>query len=77
MHVQRWPRDIELKKGLLSGLWKDLKTIVSARGASITDNTGSGIPARDFLEILEGADEGHECLAVRWAVILGDDEKLV
>jgi hypothetical protein len=27
MHVQRWPRDVDLKKGLLSGLWKDLKTV--------------------------------------------------
>ncbi len=31
MHVQGWPRDIDLKKGLLSGLWKDLKTVVSAK----------------------------------------------
>jgi hypothetical protein len=23
MHVQRWPRDVDLKKGLLSRLWKD------------------------------------------------------
>ncbi len=49
MHIQRWPRDIDLKKGLLYGLWKDLKTIVSARDASITDDSGSGIPAREFL----------------------------
>jgi hypothetical protein len=77
MHIQRWPRDVDLKKGLLSGLWKDLKTIVSARDASITDNSGAGIPAREFLEILEGAEEGHECTAIRWAVALGDDEKLV
>jgi hypothetical protein len=77
MHVQRWPRDIELKKGLLSGMWKDLKTVVSARDASITDDTGSGIPAREFLEILDGAEEGHEYAAISWAVALGDDERLV
>jgi hypothetical protein len=41
MHVQRWPRDVDLKKGLLSGLWKDLKTVVSARDAFLTDDTGS------------------------------------
>ncbi len=32
--------------------------VVSARDASIADDTDSGIPAREFLEILEGADEG-------------------
>jgi len=77
MHIQRWPRDVDLKKGLLSGLWNDLKTVVSARDASITDITGSGIPAREFLEVLEGAEDGHESAAIRWAVALGDDERLV
>jgi hypothetical protein len=60
---------------LLSGLWKDLKTAVSARDASITDDTRSSIPAREFLEILEGADEGHECAAIRW--VLGDDQEMM
>jgi hypothetical protein len=73
MHIQRWPRD----KGLLSGQWNDLKTVVSARDASIINDTGSGVPAREFLEILEGAEEGHDCAAIRWAVALGDDERLV
>jgi hypothetical protein len=77
MHIQRWPRDVDLKKGLLSGLWNDLKTVVSARDASVMDNTGSGIPAREFLEVLEGAEDGHESAAIRWAVALGDDERLV
>jgi hypothetical protein len=77
MHIQRWPRDVDLKKGLLSGLWNDLKTVVSARDASITDITGSGIPAREFLEVLEGAEDGHESAAIRWAVALGDDDRLV
>jgi hypothetical protein len=58
-------------------MWKDLKTVVSARDASITDDTGSTIPAREFLEILDGADEGHECAAIRWAVALGGNERLV
>jgi hypothetical protein len=44
MHIQRWPRDIDLKKVLLSGMWKDLKMVVSAMDASITDDTGSGVP---------------------------------
>ena len=77
MHIQRWPRDVDLKKGLLSGLWNDLKTVVSARDASVMDNTGSGIPAREFLEVLEGAEDGHESAAIRWAIALGDDERLV
>jgi hypothetical protein len=44
MHIQRWPRDKDLKKGLLSGLWKDLKTIVP-RGTPPSPTTrGLGFP---------------------------------
>ncbi len=38
--------------------------VVSARDASITDDPDSGIPAREFLEILDGADEGHDFAAI-------------
>jgi hypothetical protein len=51
--------------------------VVSARDASITDDTGTGIPAREFLEILDSADVGPECAGIRWAAGLGDDERLV
>ncbi len=30
IHIQRWPRDLDLSKGLLSGLWKDIATMVSS-----------------------------------------------
>jgi hypothetical protein len=76
MLIQRWPRDINLKKGLLSGLWQDIKTIVSSRDASITNSEGTGIPPREFLEVLESTDK-PVCAAIRWAVALGDDERLV
>ena len=48
---------------------------MSARDASITDDTGTGIPAREFLEILDSADVGPECAAIRWAAGLGDDDE--
>jgi hypothetical protein len=32
LYIQRWPRDIDLRKGLLSGLWKDVIALVSNNG---------------------------------------------
>ncbi len=34
------------------------------------------IPANEFLQMLEEANDGPECAAVRWAVVLGANEKL-
>jgi hypothetical protein len=74
--MQRWPRDLDLRKGLLSGHWKDISTVVACRDASVFDADGAGIPADEFLKTLEDPDNGKEAAAVRWAVRLSDNEKL-
>ncbi len=33
IRIQQWPRDLRLRKGLLSSLWTDLSAVVSARDA--------------------------------------------
>jgi hypothetical protein len=50
---------------------------VSCRDASVFDDKGAGIPADEFLRLLEDPDNGKEAAAVRWAVRLSDSEKLV
>jgi hypothetical protein len=40
--IQRWPRDIDLRKGLLSGRWEDFKWMVSCCDACILDKEGWG-----------------------------------
>ncbi len=42
IRMQRWPRDLDLRKGMLSGYWKDISTIVSCRDASVFDANGAG-----------------------------------
>jgi hypothetical protein len=70
IRMQRWPSDLDLRKGLLSCNWKDISTIVSCRDASVYDDRGAGIPAEEFLRILEDPENGKEAAAVRWAVRL-------
>jgi hypothetical protein len=74
--IQRWPRDLDLRKGLLSGLWKDFAMLVSTRDASVLDKDGAGIPASEFLKMIEQAEGGPASGAARWATVLGDNEKL-
>ncbi len=42
IRIQQWPRDLRLRKGLLSSLWTDLSAVASARDAEVTDAEGAG-----------------------------------
>ena len=76
VNIQRWARDIVIRDGLLSSLWTDLSTIVSARDATIHDNNGAGIPAAEFLRLLDEAEDGDAQAALRWAVTLNERGRL-
>ena len=67
IRMQRWTRDLDLRKGLLSGNWKDIATIASCGNASVFDDKGAGIPTEEFLRTLEDPENGIEAAAVRWA----------
>jgi hypothetical protein len=43
--MQRWPRDVNLHTGMISGLWSDVASLVSSRDAAVFDAQGAGIPA--------------------------------
>jgi hypothetical protein len=75
IHLQRWPRDIVLRKGLLSGNWTDISAMVSARDAAVFDDGGAGIAAAEFLRKTK-ASEDDVSGSVRWAVVLDDSAKL-
>ncbi len=68
VNIQRWASDIVIRDGLLSSLWADLSTIMSARDATIHDSHRAGIPAAEFLRLLDEAEDGDAQAALRWAV---------
>ncbi len=45
IRIRRWPRDLALRKGLLSDLWKDISAMVSPREAVVVGEIGAGILA--------------------------------
>jgi hypothetical protein len=62
IRIQKWPRDVELRKGLLSSLWIDIPALVSGRDAQVIDDQGAGIPAAEFLRRFGEALDGKALL---------------
>jgi hypothetical protein len=76
IRIQQWPRDLRLRKGLLSSLWTDLSAVVSARDAEVTDAEGAGVTAATFLRSFAAAEEESAAASLRWAVVLNDRGRL-
>ncbi len=51
-------------------------TDMAARDATIHDNNGAGIPAAEFLRLLDEAEDGDAQAALRWAVTLNERGRL-
>ena len=76
MLIQRFPRDLDLRKGLLSGAWHSLIDMVASRDASVLDESGAEVTAARFLKQAKEAEGGPAVASVRWAVTLNDCAKL-
>jgi hypothetical protein len=77
IHMQRWGRDLDLRKGLLSGLWQDIRALVSSREADVLDGDGAGIGQAEFLRLISEPSDRGEQAAIRWAVALNYHGRLV
>jgi len=73
--VQRFPRDIDIRKGLLSTPWRSIGDLAASRDLAIFDEHGAEIPAAEFLRRLKSSDDGP-LGAIRWCIVLNDSERL-
>jgi len=74
--IQRFPRDIDLRRGMLTGPWMNFTDLVASRDITILDETGAGVLAAAFLRRTKEAEDGPEAAALRWAVVLSDSARL-
>ncbi len=51
------PRDIAIRRNMLTSSWMDVQALVAASGASVLDPTGAGIPSAEFSHLLEELPE--------------------
>ncbi len=73
MHLQKWPRDVNLRAGMLTGLWSDVAGLVSSRDAAVFDAQGAQIPPNEFLRRLT-EDDSDPLFA---SSVLGDNGRVV
>jgi hypothetical protein len=48
--VNRWPRNVELRRGVLSGVWADIPALVGYIDDTVFDADGTGIPGEQHPE---------------------------
>jgi hypothetical protein len=76
VNIQRFPRDVDVRRGMLSGPWHNLIDVAASRNASFLDRDGAEIPVGEFIRRAKDADSGPQVGAIRWAIILNDASKL-
>jgi len=76
IHIQKFPRDLAFRRGLLSTTWANLYDWVASRDASVMDETGRDVSPANLLKRAKDADDGPELAAVRWALVLNDQARL-
>jgi len=64
------PRNITLRKGMLTSQWTDISEMVAARNMDIMDGTGASISSADFLRTYGDPEVEQTPAAVRWALML-------
>jgi hypothetical protein len=77
IHLQKWPRDVNLREEMLTSLWSDVAGLVSSWDAAVFDAQGAQIPPNEFLRRLTEDDSDPLFAFIRWAVVIGDNGRLV
>jgi hypothetical protein len=71
------PRDIEVKRNMISSAWMDVKTLVAAKAAQMVvagdDGEEAGLAHATVVGEMDEAEVGA---AIRFAVIIGGDQRL-
>ena len=77
LNINIHPRDIVIRKGMLSTVWADISEIVAARNATVFDDKGTGIPHAEFLRRACDEDDVPIPAAFRWGLMLSECGKFV
>jgi hypothetical protein len=71
---QLWPRDIQIRRNMVSSAWVDVPALVCANEAQVLDPLGASISAGGFMRMLdELPEDGLESCSLHWTVAAGED----
>jgi hypothetical protein len=77
MKMQVWPRDVEIRRNMMTSTWRNLESLVSAKECQVVDCEGeeeSSLPPEAVVEAMKA--DGVSA-AIRFAVAIGGDQRLV
>jgi hypothetical protein len=71
---QFWPRDIAIRRNMVTMAWVSVTDSVASHDCDITDETGAGMTSGEFLRSLALLPwDGPTNASTRWAVVIGAD----
>ncbi len=74
LNQQFWPRDVPIRKNMVSSAWTSVTDTVASRDCDITDGDGAGISAGEFVRsIATLSGTGPTNGSTRWAIVIGGD----
>jgi hypothetical protein len=77
MKMQIWPRDLEVRRNMMSTLWMNLEGLIAGKECQVVECSGeeeTAVPHEEVVEELKGAGAGA---ALRFAVAVGGDQRLL
>jgi hypothetical protein len=77
LQLQYWPRDIAIRRNMVTSAWMDVTEMISANDATLLDIEDSLVDSKEVLEgLLSLPDRATSSAALRWAVVIAEDDKL-
>jgi hypothetical protein len=74
LNQQFWPRDVLLRKNMVTSAWTSVTDTVASQDCDITYGDGAGISAGEFIRSIDTLPgTGPTNWSTRWAVVIGGD----
>jgi hypothetical protein len=77
LRYQVWPKDIEIRRNMVSSTWTDISAMVASRDAVVIsqglNQSEEPLAPEQIADMLEQAGIGG---AVRYAIVVGEDQRL-
>jgi hypothetical protein len=73
LRYQEWPRDIEVRRNMVTSTWKDAYDLLASKKADVVNEQDEPIPMDQFLREMK---EAGRAAALRFAVVIGEDQRV-
>jgi hypothetical protein len=78
LKMQSWPRDIEIKRNMVTSAWMDVEALLASKAAQMVLVGDDGEESEVAHNVAIGEmDQAEVGAALRFAVIIGGDQRLV